>query len=118
MSDLVGNPEDRFSHNEARISLATRKPVFMVSKQKKHNLVYAATRTRTWLYIYGELSKERTTKALTRMLEYTGWSASLLFACHKADFLVSESHLFWYLTRKHNFTSVMGILIECTSDIV
>ena len=26
MSDLVGNPEDRFSHNEAQMSLAMRKP--------------------------------------------------------------------------------------------
>ena len=27
MSDLVGNPEDRFSHNEARISCAAGKPL-------------------------------------------------------------------------------------------
>ena len=31
VSDLVGNPEDRFSHNEAHMSLLTRKSVFSVS---------------------------------------------------------------------------------------
>ena len=35
MSDLVGNPEDRFSHNEAHISLVMKKHVSNQSEQQK-----------------------------------------------------------------------------------
>ena len=51
VSDLVGNPEDRFSHNEAHIgsrlelhlSLVVRKPVFGVFDQVLHKLGCAVT---------------------------------------------------------------------------
>ena len=33
MSDLVANPEDRFSHNGAHMSLVTRKLIVSVSDQ-------------------------------------------------------------------------------------
>ena len=34
MSDLVGNPEDRFSQKEAHMNFVIRKPVFRFSDQK------------------------------------------------------------------------------------
>ena len=43
MSDLVRIPEDRFSQNEAHMSLVTRKHVFGVSNQFRHKLGCAAT---------------------------------------------------------------------------
>ena len=33
MSDLVGNPHDRFSHDKAHMNLVTTKPVIGTSKQ-------------------------------------------------------------------------------------
>ena len=36
MSDLVGNPEDRFSHNEAQMSRVVGKPDFGVYDKVKH----------------------------------------------------------------------------------
>ena len=33
MWDRIGNPEDRFSHNEAHICLVVRKPVFGIFDQ-------------------------------------------------------------------------------------
>ena len=34
MSDLVGNPEDRFSHNEAQILFKPRKAIFAYANSK------------------------------------------------------------------------------------
>ena len=35
LSDLVGNPEDRFSHDEAHMSIVMRKPVFLHMRKQR-----------------------------------------------------------------------------------
>ena len=42
VSDHVGNPEDRFSHNEAHFSCVTKTSIFGVSEQVRHKPSYTA----------------------------------------------------------------------------
>ena len=41
MSDLVGNPEDRFSHNEAQILFLVSVDSFLLELQKKEGPAFA-----------------------------------------------------------------------------
>ena len=41
VSELVGNPEDRFSHNEAQLSLVIRKPAFCLCENKGTNQLHS-----------------------------------------------------------------------------
>ena len=71
----------------------TRKPVFGVCDQGRLEPVSAVTEARQRLKISGIetrgiLSRQRTTKALIRLCECTGWSAPLLFAYGTTGFLM------------------------------
>ena len=65
MSDQVGNPEDRFSHNEAHMSRVMRKPVSGVSDQVRHKPGCTATETRSRLEIL-DLGRRRIVLSMKR----------------------------------------------------
>ena len=85
MWDLVGNPEDRFSHNEARISLVTRKngasnQVRLIPTcsaiQVSHRIAILDIRIRDVM-----LYRQSKTKVLIQTVECFNAQADLSFHC-------------------------------------
>ena len=76
-------------HNNKKVGLVARKPVFGVSEKGSFELVSSATETSKNIEIppvaslHMILFKKQITKALIRLRGCAGWSAPVLFANHR-----------------------------------
>ena len=86
VSEIISNIHILLKKKTYQLSLVTRKPVFGVCDQVRHERACVATEATQRLEISDLetrgiiLSRQRTTNALIRLRGCAGWSASLLFA--------------------------------------